>query len=93
MKRIIPMKNLTALLIPLVMLAGITASVAAEKKGHISDIDAASGTMSLGSWDFTIPEGVEVDGLEVGDNVKVYFKIKSGNRGNEYIVKRVHEMD
>lgn len=87
------MKKLTALLVPVIMVAGMTAAIAAEKKGHISDIDVAAGTLSLGNWNFTIPEGVETDGLEVGDNVKVYFKTKSGKGGNQYIVKRVRELD
>jgi hypothetical protein len=87
------MKKLTALLIPVMMVAGMTAAVAAEKKGHISDIDVVAGTLALGNWNFILPQGVETDGLVVGDNVKVYFKTKSGKGGNQYIVSRVRELD
>ena len=70
------MKKLTALLIPVMMVAGMATAVAAEKKGHISEIDLAAGTMALSNWNFTLPEGVETGDLAVGDNVKVYFKVR-----------------
>ena len=84
------MKKFAALLAPLVFVLSIGAAQAAEKKGEVTAIDTESRTLSLSNWHFSYPEDVTLDGIEVGDRVKVYFKIKGGDT---YIVKRVRELD
>ena len=87
------MKKLIALLVPAMLVLGVATAEAAEKKGEITALDTANRTLTVGgNWVFNYPEKVSVDGLEVGDRVKVQFKIKGSGSKQRYIVKRVREI-
>ena len=89
------MKKLAAYLVPAMMIFGLSAGIAnaADKSGEVTSVNLESRTLELSNWSFTYPESVSMDDVAVGDNVKVYFKVKRSSRGDQYIVKRVRTLD
>jgi heme/copper-type cytochrome/quinol oxidase subunit 2 len=84
---------LACLLVPAFIILSNGVADAAETRGHITAIDRDAHTMSVKNWHFTYPEDLIVDDLSVGDNVKVYFKIKGSGSKKNFVIRKVNLLD
>jgi hypothetical protein len=69
----------------------ISGALATQTTGTIASINKKSDTITLkGGKRYHLPEGIEVESLGVGENVKVSYKVGAGQRREVSAIHAVH---
>lgn len=82
------MKRIVAPLIALAFVFAVGIANAEEAKGIIKQLDATTAVLVLEDGkQFTLAEGIDLEGIKAGDEVTVAYEMKDGQKVAKDLVK------